>query len=68
MKQSATITDLEKRLRISETKNAELETSKTTELEKAKKLHSLELHSLRAESKNYMDSKLISHFLNNNLI
>lgn len=53
--QSATITDLEERLRISETKNAELEASKTTALEKTKKLHSLELHSLRAESKNYMD-------------
>jgi hypothetical protein len=57
VKQSATIADLEERLRISETKNAELEASKTTALEKAKKLNSLELHSLRQESKNYMDSK-----------
>ena len=57
MKQSATIADLEERLRISETKNAELEASKTTALEKTKKLHSLELHSLRQESKKYMDSK-----------
>ena len=58
LKQSTTISDLQERLRISEERNDELESSKTRELEKAKKLQNLELHSLRQENKNYMDSKL----------
>ncbi|CAG5108543.1 Oidioi.mRNA.OKI2018_I69.chr1.g3846.t1.cds [Oikopleura dioica] len=55
LKQSTTISDLQERLRISEERNDELESSKTRELEKAEKLHNLELHSLRQENKNYMD-------------